>query len=344
MMPELGIRSSLLNWLDDRPPRLAFDAVDRRSALAWQKQARSAFQHCLGDAPKRVPLNPRILEEKQLDGYRRTMLTLDTAPHIKALCWLCIPDRLHNAHGKSPAMIATPGHGIGAKDLLAMNERGKKRREGAGYQKDYALQAVRLGYPTLVIEPLAFGERRDADHVKKKAPESPCHAAATIATMLGTTLARLRINDIQRGLDFLETVPEIDPARIGLMGISGGGQMTLWTCAVEPRIQLAIVSGYFNEFRASVMGMHHCICNFIPSLAREFDMTDLAAMVAPRPILIQSGTKDRIFPIPATKRAISKLRDIYKTFDVPERIDADVFNADHQWSPRKVGAFLHRFL
>lgn len=128
------------------------------------------------------------------------------------------------------------------------------------------------------------------------------------------------------------------------MGISGGGQMTLWTAAVEPRFKVAIVSGYFNRFRSSVMAMAHCVCNFIPGLARDLEMEDVAAIGAPRPILIQNGTRDPIFPIAATRRAVARLREIYGVFDAADRVEVDIFNGDHQWSPRRVPAFLGKWL
>ncbi|MCE9591963.1 MAG: prolyl oligopeptidase family serine peptidase [Planctomycetes bacterium] len=344
--PGLTVRASLLKWLGE--PRHAFTARTAAAAKAWQPRARRAFLACLGDAPppSATPMRTRVLERVQLDGYSRTLFTLDTARNLKALCWLCVPDgvNLQSSTTRVPAMIATPGHGIGAKDLIALDAKGEARKEGEGYQKDYALQAVRLGYPTLVVEPMSFGERRDADHMSGKSTESPCQAGATVATMLGTTLARIRMNDLQRGLDYLGTLPGIDAARVGIMGISGGGQMALWTAAAEPRIRAAIVSGYFNTFRHSVMGMHHCICNFAPGLARDFDMTDLAALVAPRAMLIEGGTKDPIFPIAATRAAVRRARAIYKVFGVPGRVGADIFEADHQWSGKKMGAFLGKAL
>lgn len=344
--PGLGIRSALLKWLSDGR-KLAFCATDRPAAIAWQKKARAALQKSLGPELPRVPLKPRVLEVVDLDGYTRTLLTLDTAPHVKALAWLCVPHDIPKGE-RRPAMIATPGHGHGAKDLLAMDHLGQPREEGKGYQKDYGLAAVRLGYPVLVVEPLGFGDRRDLDHrfgkEGKPVSESGCQAAFTLATMLGSSLARLRVNDLQRGLDFFQTVPQVDPKRIGLMGISGGGQMTLWTTAIEPRFKAAIVSGYINEFRHSVLGMHHCICNFVPGLAQHLDMADLAALVAPRPLLIQSGTKDDIFPIKATKSAIKEIRAAYGVFGVKENVEVDIFEGDHQWSPTKVAAFLSRSL
>ena len=231
--PGLEIRSNLTKWFDGKP-RLTFKASSVRSAKAWQRRARAKFMECLGPPPKRVPLRRHVLERQQMDGYHRTTFTLTTAPHLKALCWLCIPDSV-TAHTPRPAMIATPGHGIGAKDLLAMDMKGHLRPEGHGYQKDYALQVVRLDYPVLVVEPLGFGERRDRELLHEPTARSGCHAAATLAIFFGTTLASIRIHDLRRSLDFLCTVPQINPDRIGLMGISGGGQLSLWAAAIDPR-------------------------------------------------------------------------------------------------------------
>lgn len=339
MRPGLGIRPNLLRWLPKTPSH-AFDVTDRSRCADWQRKARKQFFACLGPFPQRVPLKPRVLERQKLDGYTRTMLTLNTAPGLEALCWLCVPDRPLEGGGPRPAMIATPGHGIGARDLLAMDAKGNPRPEGQGYQKDYALQAVRLGYTTLVVEPLGFGERRDTAMMTGKSGESGCQAGFALATMLGTSLAALRINDLCRSLDYLQEVPGVDPERIGLMGISGGGQLTLWTAAVEPRFKAAIVSGYLNRVRDSILGMHHCICNFIPGMAKHFDMTDLAAMIAPRPILIESGTEDPIFPIKATRAAVATVRKHYKVFGAADRVEVDIFKGDHQWSGRKLKPFL----
>jgi cephalosporin-C deacetylase-like acetyl esterase len=326
-----------------KTPSLSFDAKDLRGAKAWQKKARKAFEASLGPEVPSVPFKVKALEKVQCEGYTRQKLLINTGPGLQAVAWFCVPDGLSASRaGRRPAVVATPGHGNGAKDLVGMDRHGMPRKEGEGYQKDYALQAVRLGYPALSIEPLGFGDRRDDQMKAGKTSESGCQAAFNVSLMLGYTLARIRVNDIQKGIDFLQGVPFIDPEKIALIGISGGGQMTLWTTAVEPRIKAAVVSGYFNSFKHSVMAMHHCVCNFIPGVAQTLDMTDLGALIAPRPILVESGTLDDIFPIQATRDALAKLRKIYKVFGVPGNVEEDIFEGDHQWSGKKVEAFLEK--
>lgn len=343
LIPELGLRPPLLKWVP-KTPELSFEKIKPKTPeaiAAWQSKARKAFRECMGAFPDRVPLRPVVIEHKQMDGYSRAMLTLATAQGLRSLCWVLIPDGVSPSRGgRLPAVIATPGHGLGAKDLIGLTAQGVDRQEGQGYQKDYALQSVRLGYPTLVIEPLGFGERRDNAMVTGKSGESGCHAAFSIATMIGSSLAAIRANDIMRGIDYLETLPQINPKRLALMGISGGGQMTLWTTAIEPRISAAIVSGYINTVHASILGQHHCICNFIHGMAAKLDIPDLACLVAPRPLLVESGTKDTIFPIAATRDAIKRISKAYAAMGTKDRFVSDVFDGDHQWSGAKVPAFL----
>lgn len=342
---ELGLRPMLLKWLPGEPAHAYRNPTGDLAGLrAWQRKARQAFEQCLGQPiPKVDDARPRTLERRQMEGYTRTTFTLATGPGMRALAWLLLPDGASSA-SPLPAMIATPGHGLGGKDILAMDATGNPRPEGEGYQKDYAIQAVRHGLAVLVIEPLGFGERRDAMMADPQHSESGCHAASTLATMLGTTLARIRIHDIQCGLDHLQTLPMIDAKRVGMMGISGGGQTTLWTLAIEKRLKLGIVSGYLNSFRHSVMGMHHCICNFIPGLAANFDKADLAMLACPRPILFQNGMKDPIFPIKPAREAYRKLHAQYEALGLGDRVEMDVFKEDHVWSPRRVGPFLDRWL
>ncbi len=109
--PGLAIRESLDAWTRRRP-RLAFESQTLRAARAWQRKARARFLEILGPPPPRVALRRQVLESRRMDGYTRTRFTLTTAPKLKALCWLCLPDGVHR-NDPQPALVATPGHGFG---------------------------------------------------------------------------------------------------------------------------------------------------------------------------------------------------------------------------------------
>src|SRR4029079_3378382 len=86
-----------------------------------------------------------------------------------------------------------------------------------------------------------------------------------------------------------ETRKTLDASRIGCVGISGGGTCTLFSAALEPRIKAAMVSGYLNTFRDSIVSISHCMDNYVPGIMNWAEMYDVAGLIAPRPLVIESG-------------------------------------------------------
>jgi dienelactone hydrolase len=146
--------------------------------------------------------------------------------------------------------------------------------------------AVQRGYAVLAIEILGFGRRREAPY-----PASPdassCQTLSGTALMLGQTMAGWRVYDAMRAIDYLETRPEVDEKRIGAMGISGGGLNALYVAALDTRVRATVVSGFLNTFRDSMIGVHHCIDNFIPGLLLDAEMSDIAGLVAPARFVVR---------------------------------------------------------
>jgi hypothetical protein len=100
------------------------------------------------------------------------------------------------------------------------------------------------------------------------------------------------------------------------------------------------VSGYFNTFADSILSIHHCIDNYVPGLSGVVEMPDLAGLVAPRPLFVEGGDRDPIFPLHTLQKAITQATEIYSAWGVPGRFGSEVFEGDHQF--HGVGAF--RFL
>ena len=113
------------------------------------------------------------------------------------------------------------------------------------------------------------------------------------------------------------------------MGISGGGTVTLFSTAIEPRIRVALVSGYLNTFRDSVGSLAHCIDNYVPGILNWAEMYDIAGLIAPRPLFVESGEKDNIFPIAASIESFNRVREIYGVFGAADRIEQEVFPDEH---------------
>src|ERR1041385_360733 len=98
------------------------------------------------------------------------------------------------------------------------------------------------------------------------------------------------------------------------MGISGGGTVTVFSTALEPRIRAALVSGYLNTFKDSVGSLAHCIDNYVPGILNYAEMHDIAGLIAPRPLFVESGEKDNISPIKASIASFNEVQKIYGVF------------------------------
>jgi len=324
------------------PRRLRFQARTRSEAEAWQQQLRSKLTELVGGFPaERPPLRPMALETRTFPGYRREKIVFDSRPGVSVLAYLLLPD---SAPKPAATMICIPGHGRGVDDIVGIDERGADRTDKAGYQHDFAIQAVEAGMAAVAIEPMAFGCRRDTITARKGLTTSACQPTAGGALLVGQTMLGWRVWDVMRTLDYIATRPELDSSRVGCMGISGGGTVTLFSTALDPRIRAAFVSGYLNTFRDSVGSLSHCIDNYVPGILNWAEMHDVAGLIAPRPLFVESGEKDDIFPIRASIESFTRAREVYNVFGVQDRIEQEVFPGEHSFWGKRGLPFLARHL
>ena len=302
----------------------------------WQETFRDRFAFLLGDlnAWERPPLAPVVSEGVACDGYRRETVTFTTRPGLTAFGYFLVPDNVRPA---SPAMLCIPGHGVGVDGMCGV--------QAEEYADEYALQCVRHGYPTFGLEITGFGRRRDAAAKRIGPGTSSCGRDSTAALMLGETMSGWRVWDAMRALDYLQTRTDcVDPARLGIMGISGGGLVSLFTAALDPRLTACVVSSYFNTFADSVLSIDHCVDNYVPGLLHLCEMPDLAALVAPRALFAVTGDTDPIFPIDAFRRAVRQTEEIYQTSGAPDQFSSEVFSGGHRFHGDGAFAFLDKHL
>jgi hypothetical protein len=196
----------------------------------------------------------------------------------------------------------------------------------------------------LAIEPLAFGARRDEITAKKGLGTTACQPAAGGALLVGQTMIGWRVWDVMRSIDYVETRAELDRTRVGVVGISGGGTASLFSAAVEPRLKVAYVSGYLNTFRDCIGSLSHCIDNYIPGVLNWAEMHDIAGLIAPRPLFVESGERDNIFPIQASLESFGQVRQIYSIFDADDRLEQEVFPGEHSFWGKRGIPFIARHL
>jgi dienelactone hydrolase len=324
-------------------PSMSFTARGPAAAVRWQRRARQRLVQRLGGFPSvRVPLDAEVVQSVDFGSYTREHIVFDTRSNLSATGYLLLPK---DRPKPLPAIVCFSGHGRGVTDIIGLGDDGAPRAErGVGYAKEYALRCVEHGYATFAVEQLGFGARRD-DAARRAGPnENSCRPAACSALLFGQSMAGWRVWDAMRSIDYLQTRPEVDSARIATLGASGGGTTSLLTAAVDERVRVSVVSAYFNTFRDSIISISHCPDNYVPGIATDMEMHDIAGLVAPRGLFVESGRGDRIFPIAGSMRAAEEARRIYEAFARPERFGYQVHEGAHEFHGVGAFDFLSRWL
>ena len=324
------------------PPELPFEATDAKAARAWQRKARRALAKRVGflDLDDVKP-QPKVEHEVDRGDYVRRKVVIRTTEHSAMPLYLLIPK---DAPAPMPTVLAFHGHGYGVKDMIGLWEDGEERYTPGGYHKDFGCELAKRGFLVAAPEISCFGERRSPTEIDADAGTSSCHLAANYAFMLGGTVVGLRVLDAMRAVDYLDTLDEADTSRLGAMGISGGGLHTFFSTCLDPRIRAVVISGYFCDWRRSIVPIVHCACNFVPGVLQLGELHDLAGLIAPRPCLVENGSRDPIFPIEDVKRTVKRARRAWRAFEAADRLQSDYFEGRHEISGAKAYDFLAEHL
>ena len=290
--------------------QFAFTAKTQATTRAWQKRAKVGLARTLGFLDQeRVLLAPKTIERVDRGSYVRQKVILRTSSTSVMPTYVLIPK---NSGAPMPCVLALHGHGYGVRDIVGIRQDNTDRDAPEGYHDDFGVQLAKRGFVVIAPEISCFGERvSNYEHLEPRRRPTTCHNANTYAMMLGGSVAGLRVWDGMRAVDYLESLPQADTKRLGVMGISGGGMHAFFSACLDPRIKAAVISGYFCDWRDSILAINHCTCNFVPGLLKLGELSDLAGLIAPRPVLVENGTKDDIFPIEAVK--VSSLRPRRRT-------------------------------
>jgi len=311
-------------------PKLSWDARTPKEHEAWRQSFRAKLSELLGKDPEMVPLEFVWDEVMETEAFTRKKVYVRTEKDYWAPAYYFLPKGMKETR---PAILCFHGHS----GILPYIREGTEaeRKKGRDHSLDYAVHFAEQGYITLAVVQRGWNETRHEE------PHS-CQRLSRAGFMIGRTPIGMRVWDGMRMVDFLETREEVDASRIGAAGLSGGGTTTLFFSAMEDRVKLSMVAGYFCTFRDSIYSIHHCICNCVPDIMLWGEMSDVGALIAPRPLLVISGTEDKIFPMEATKRAFEDLSKTYDLLDARHRLESDFFEGVHEWSNRKTLPFLEK--
>ena len=310
--------------MDHIDQALAYDGGDVKT---WQRRLRRKVRLLVGDMPReRVPLRTQTLWRREHPLGTIEKIVFTSEPHADVPALVCLP-----AVARPPYtfFICLQGHSTGMHNSIAVGRDDNTKPIDVPGDRDFGLLCMSRGIAALCIEQRSFGERRE--QVQEKVASHGCHDATMHALMLGRTLVGERVYDVDRGLDYLAERGDADMRRVGVMGNSGGGTISLFAAALLPRIRYAMPSCYFCTFRDSIMSIYHCMDNYVPGLLKYAEMPDVMGLFAPKPIVIVAGREDPIFPIKGVRKAFRRLKQIYAAAGAGDRCHLVVGNGGHRF-------------
>lgn len=241
-----------------------------------------------------------------------------------------------NAH-KTKGVVALCGHGYGVRQILKISKRGNKKRFNYidNYQNNFAVELVKRGCTVIAPELFGFGEARLSHDLWKPFYISSCDELSHHLLPYGLTTASLRVLQALTCAKVLREMESVDENKVSLMGISGGGLTALYASVLDESIYKTVICGYVNTFRDSIFARWHCPDNYIPHILEVGEIYDFASALAPKSLFIESGEKDKLFPIPASKLAHDNIRKVYSLMDAEDKLHIDVFPGKHAVCGRK---------
>jgi hypothetical protein len=207
---------------------------------------------------------------------------------------------------------------------------------------------AQAGFVTFGIDWIGCGERNDnhKPHFRtQNGTRDWCNLYYLNATMLGMTSISINVTHGMAATDFACTFPFVDASRLGVMGLSGGGTMTLWTALTDRRMKAAEIICYSDLWaRFGIRDLNYCGMQVAPGLFKLVDLPDLQGLLAPRPLLIDIGVHDTCFAMDNALECFRQVEAIYAAAGARDRLELDLFPGEHAWGGNKSEAFFQRHL
>jgi len=275
-------------------------------AEAYQRRMGRAVKQAFGPRPFKTDLKARVVDTIERRVYRIEKVVFESRPGCLVTGHLYVPKGLE---GRAPAVLGTCGH----------SETGKLEP----YYQGFCQRLARAGFVVLIYDPFNQGERDQYWRLKdRSAVGNCCHAHNMMGKQLelvGEWFGAWRAWDGIRALDYLLARPEVDKTRVGLTGNSGGGTMTTWLWACEPRFTMAAPSCFVTTFIANLENEIPADCEQYPPgvIGAGLELVDLLLASAPKPILLL-GQQYYFFDRRGLREAYGDLRQFYNLLGAPK--------------------------
>jgi dienelactone hydrolase len=269
---------------------------------------------CLSPRPAKTDLQATVTGTVESDEF-----TVETI-HFQSMPGLYVTGNFYKPksfEGKLPTILYVCGHGQVKKDGISFGNKTHYHYHGSWF--------ARNGYCCLTIDTLQLGEIEGIHHGTYRENRWWWNSR-------GYTPAGVEAWNCIRALDYLETRPEVDAACIGVTGRSGGGAYSWWISALDDRIACSVPVAGITNLRDHVINgcvEGHCDCMFMVNTQR-WDYATVAALVAPRPLLISNTDKDTIFPLEGVVDIHRQVRHIYQLHKASDKLGLQITEGPHE--------------
>jgi dienelactone hydrolase len=348
---------------DASPLDLSFLKPEFRDLKLWQRIAREKLFDLLQYTPAPVSPDVQVIAKTQRDGFTEERLTFRTTPQSRVPAHLLIPT---GRKPPFPAVVVLHDHGgfymWGREKVVATDN---EHPALLAFKKQYysghsiANELVRQGYAVIAIDMFYWGERRQLlpddpaawrerppditaqqiSEYNRRSSQNEQLVARSLLTA-GVTWPGVMLWDDIRTLDYLASRPEVDRDRLACVGLSVGGYRSFMLAALDPRIKAAVDVGWMTSFSPQIEThvIHTMGLTFtIPGMYRHFDLPDLSALIAPRGLMVQMGSRDGLFPTTAIEAAYTKIERCYSKAGSPDRQICRLTAVPHEFNEKMQG-------
>ena len=347
----------LYSYSQNQNSHLSFLSEEWESIEDWRKNACLKLTELLGFHPELVPLQAEILESTKRDGFTQYLVKYNLTAHQQTEAFLLIPDNLSQP---APAVIALHDHGgfyyFGKEKHNQIDNPPailEQYIDGLYEGRTYADELAKRGFIVLSPDAIFFGSQRvnpedvspdiSENYFRETSDDTDDRIRAfnrfaggleipmnkTILAS-GTTWAGIIAHGDRRAIDFLLTRPEVDPERIGAMGLSLGGLRTTYLFGMDSRIKAGVIAGFSSSYQQMLQQhFRHTWMMYVPLQYQFLDLPDVASLNAPRPLMIMNAKRDHLFPMEGMKAAEEKLNQIYQKMESSEKFKCSYYDAPH---------------
>lgn len=337
----ITVDQHIRNLTDQAELSMRFRGATGRECREWQADFRTKLRSLLG--PHQPPEKWTTIVERidEFDDYRREHLVLKAEGHPPLPVYLLVPRG--NPDSLRPGVVAIHGHGpLGNNGVAGRDDISGVAEIIAQKNSDFGRQLVQRGY--IVVAPcmMPFGRRLGEEGDSYK--QDPCAVTFVRLNLLGKLLMAENLRDCLWAVELLARHKQVDANRLGCVGHSYGGRMTMMTAAMDTRIKFAGPSGALNVMQERVGIKYSCGAQVIPGLLHYGDVPEIASLIAPRWCLWIAGKRDGLIKPEWAEQALVRIRRAYTALGAEDRLLVDRWDGPHRWNGDKAYPLMEKIL